>query len=82
MDHYSGMLMAGGNSYTTLVRSVYKNRTNYLLFLNSLSAAEKKFDKALKPHMNQETDGINHIVSLIETCSTKLRREEASKIFP
>lgn len=82
LDHYRDLLMSEGDSYESLIRSVYKNRTNYLLFLNSLSKAEKAFDNVLKPHLNNETSGVNDIVKKIETCATDLRREEASKIFP
>jgi len=82
LNHYGDLLMSEGSSYTSMVRSVYKNRTNYLLFLNSLGEAEKRFDRAFKPHMDKKTEGVNHIVSQIEACTTKLRREEAAKIFP
>ena len=82
VDHYSDLLACKGESYEDMVRSVYKNRTNYLLFLNSLGEAEKAFDNALKPHLKKDTNGVNDIVNTIEVCTTQLRREEASKIFP
>lgn len=82
VDHYSDLLTSQGDSYEEMIRSVYKNRTNYLLFLNSLGEAEKAFDNALKPHMKKDTDGVTDIVKKIEACTTRLRREEASKIFP
>lgn len=82
LDHYQDLLMSEGDSYESLIRSVYKNRTNFLLYLNRLGAAEKAFDKILKPHLKRETNGVNDIVSQIEACTTDLRRQEASKIFP
>lgn len=82
MDHYSDLLTSAGESYEEMVRSVYKNRTNYLLFLNNLGEAEKAFDNALKPHLQKDTNGVNDIVNKIEACTTQLRREEATRIFP
>ena len=82
MDHYSDLLASEGESYEEMVRLVYRNRTNYLLFLNSLGEAEKAFDNALKPHLKKDTNGVNDIVNKMEACTTRLRREEASKIFP
>lgn len=82
VDHYSDLLASKGDSYEEMVRLVYKNRTNYLLFLNSLGEAEKAFDNALKPHLKKDTEGVNDIVNTIEVCTTQLRREEASRIFP
>lgn len=82
MDHYSDLLTSAGESYEEMIRSVYKNRTNYLLFLNRLGEAEKAFDNALKPHLQKETDGVNDIVNKIEVRTTQLRRDEASRIFP
>ena len=81
LDHYRDLLVCEADTYENMVRAVYKNRTNYLLFLNSLSEAEKAFDRELKPHLEAETSGINSIVNKIESCSTELRRQEASKIF-
>ena len=37
VDHYRDLILAHGSTYAALVRSVYKNRTNYLLFLNRLN---------------------------------------------
>ena len=82
LEHYQDLLVSDGDSYESIVRSAYKNRTNYLLYLNSLGEAEKAFDNVLKPHLKKETNGVNDIVSQIESCTTRLRREEASKIFP
>ena len=82
VDHYTDLLASQGETYEEMVRSVYKNRTNYLLFLNSLGEAEKAFDNALKPHLKKDTNGVNDIVNRMEACTTQLRRDEASRIFP
>lgn len=82
LDHYGDLLVSGGDTYENMVRAVYKNKTNYLLYLNSLNEAEKAFDRALKPHLEAETNGVNGIVKKIESCSTELRRKEAATIFP
>lgn len=81
LDHYQDLILSDGDTYEGMVRAVYKNRTNYLLFLNSLSEVEKAFDNVLKPHLKKNTSGVNDIVNKIETCSGVLRREEAAKIF-
>ena len=81
LEHYRDLLVSDGDTYETMVRAVYKNKTNYLLFLNSLGEAERAFDSALKPHLEADTNGVNGIVKKIESCSTELRRQEAAKIF-
>ena len=37
------LLAAEGDSFEALVRSAYRNRTNYLLTLNRLNTVEKEF---------------------------------------
>lgn len=80
LDHYTDLLRTDGDSYESMVRSVYTSKTNYLLYLNSLNEAEKAFDKVLKPHI-EEANGVNDIVNKIEARSITLRRDEASRIF-
>ena len=82
VDHYSDLLASEGESYEEMIRSVYKNRTNFLLFLNSLGEAEKAFDNALKPHLKKDTNGVNDIVNRMEASTIQWRRNEASRIFP
>ena len=50
IDHYMDLLQAEGDQIEDLIKSVYKSRTNYLLFFNRLNSVEKKFNSALKPH--------------------------------
>lgn len=82
VDHYRDLILAQGSSYPDLVRSSYKNRTNYLLFLNRLNQLEHEFDAALKPHMEKTTDHVNGIIKLMEASTVALRRQRAEAIFP
>jgi hypothetical protein len=80
VDLYMDLLAANGDSFESLVRSAYRNRTNYLLILNRLSAVEKEFYAALKPHMTA-TEGAAAVIATIETQSQQLRRDLAESIF-
>jgi hypothetical protein len=82
VEHYRNLLLSEGEDFDSLVNSAYNDKSNYLLFLNRLNKAEKKFNKALKPHLKEEHNGINSIVDAMELRSEELRREIAEKIFP
>ena len=82
VDHYRDLIPAHGSSYAALVRSVYKSRTNYLLFLNRLNQVEREFDAALKPHIAKTTEGANGIIKLMEESTGSIRRQLAEEIFP
>ncbi len=82
IEHYKDLLRSEGETFESLVKSTYKNRTNYLLFANQLNQVEKRFNTALKPHLYETTEEVDNIVTTIEHCSEKLRRAEAEKIFP
>ncbi len=82
VDHYMDLLRADGDTYEALVRAVYKNRTNYLLFLNRLGQVEHQFDEALKPHLQKTTEGVNSIVRDMEKSAADFRRDHAQKVFP
>lgn len=81
VDHYRTLLQSDGDDIAYLITSAYGNLTGFLLFLNSLSNAEKDRDAALKPYLKKTQEGIDDIVSRIETLSEQLRREVAEKIF-
>ena len=81
-DHYADLLRAEGDSIEALVKSVYKNRTNFLLFLNRLNETEKRFNAALSPHLQTTTEGVEEIIARMEHASGVLWREEAERIFP
>ena len=82
MTHYKDLLRCEGDSFDALVRSAYKNKTNYLLFLNILNKSEKRFNSALKPHLLATTEGLDEIIERMEKGSEKLRYQEAERIFP
>ena len=81
LDHYLDLLRSEGDSFEALIRSVYKTKINYLLFLNHLNRVERQFNTALKPSLSKTTEGINHIVSNIEQRCKQLRAKEAERIF-
>ena len=81
IDHYADLLRARGETYEELVRSAYGNRSSFLLFVNGLNKVEKNLDSALKPDMEEVTEGFDEVVALIERFSDKLRREDAERIF-
>ena len=82
VEHYRDLILAPGSSYSALVKSTYKSRTNYLLFLNHLNQVERDFDKALKPHLETSTDDVNGIIKIMEESVISLRRQLAEEIFP
>jgi hypothetical protein len=82
VDHYRDLILAHGSNYGALVRSTYKSRTNYLLFLNRLNQVEREFDKALKPHIEKTTENVNGIIKLMEESTGSIRRQIAETIFP
>ena len=82
MTHYKDLLLCEGDSFDALVRSAYKNKTNYLLFLNILNKSEKRFNSALKPHLQATTKGVGEIIDRMEKGSEKLKHQEADRIFP
>jgi len=82
VEHFRDLILANGSSYPALVKSTYKTRTNYLLFLNHLNQVERNFDAALKPHLEKSTDDVNGIIKLMEESVISLRRQLAETIFP
>ncbi len=81
IEHYMELLMANGENIFELIRGVYKNKTNYLLFINQLNTVEKIFNGALIPHLPESIDGGQQIMSLMETCCDDWRRQQADLIF-
>jgi hypothetical protein len=80
VEHYTDLLSAAGDSYDALVRSAYRSRTDCLLALNRLSAAEKEFYAALKTQMSA-TEGAGDVIATIQEQSRQLRRELAERVF-
>ncbi len=82
LDHYRCLLQSKGDSFETLIRSAYKTRTNYLLFINHLNRVERQFNTALKPSLKETTEEVNNIVTAIEQRCEDLRRRDAENFFP
>lgn len=81
LQHYKDLLETEGNSGEDLIRSVYKTRSNYLLFLNQLKNAEKLFNAALTSHLDVSITDATTIIKTMEDQSASYRRQEAEKIF-
>ena len=79
-DYYMDLLTANGDTFESLVRSAYRNRSTCLLVLNRLDAVEKDFYDALKPQL-VPTEGAAEIIHTIEKHSRQLRRDLAEHIF-
>ena len=80
VDFYMDLLVANGDSFESLVRSAYRNRTNYLLTLNRLGTVEREFYAAVKPQL-AATEGAADVIAAIESQSQQLRRDLAESIF-
>lgn len=81
VEYYTDLLMSEGKDFDSLVRSAYRNRTNYLIFLNRLNQAEKVLNTSLKPNISETQEVVESIVCTMELCSEKLRKESAERIF-
>ncbi len=79
--HYRDLLKAEGDSYDTLTRNAYGNRTHYLLFLHQLNRVENRFNTAVTSHMEQSNGNIPVTLSRMARSSENLRRDQAEKIF-
>ena len=80
--HYTDLLKAGGEDMDALLRSAYRNRGNYLLYLNQLGRAERDLDQVLAPVLAEEHPAVGETIALIEQQIEQLRRSEAERIFP
>ncbi len=81
VDHYADLLRSRGHDVPSLIRSAYKSRTNYLLFLNRLNKAEKALADILRPQTANAAADIDFIVKAMEIHSERLGRERAELIF-
>ena len=82
LDHYRDLILAHGGTYPGLVHATYRNRTNYLLFLNRLNQAEREFNASLKPILQPTTEDVHDIIELMEESAAGIRRQRAEEIFP
>lgn len=81
VEHYVDLLAADGDNCDILIRRAYRKRSNYLLFVNQIGKLEKRFDAALKPHLEEVAEGVNDIVARMEQATEKYRRQFADEIF-
>jgi len=82
VDHFSDLLRSYGHDMPSLIRSAYKSRMNYLLFLNRLNKTEKALADALRPQTGNTAADIDFIMKAMEINSERLGRERAERIFP
>ncbi|MDF1593104.1 MAG: NF038143 family protein [Desulfobacterales bacterium] len=82
VSHYTDLMRSEGDTMESLVRSFYKTRTNYLLFVNQLNQTERALNAVLKPHLTESVERIDEIISAMETNSEKIRRYHAETVFP
>ena len=80
MGHYRSLLSRSGPDYASLVRSAYKSRHDFQIFLRRLNEAEIAVNKAALRAFHND-DESRRVVSEIEKNSALLRQEEARKIF-
>lgn len=81
VEHYADLLRSYGHDMPSLIRSTYKSRTNYLLFLNRLNKAEKALTEALRPQTANAAADIDFIMKAMEINSERLGRERAERLF-
>lgn len=81
VEYYQLLLQAEGDSFDELVRISHKNKSNYLLCINKLNQAERKFADALAPLLPGETESISQVVLRMESCVEEFRRDQAAEIF-
>lgn len=82
VDHYIELLHSDGEDIHAMIRKAYGSRTNYLLYLNQLSKAEKKLNASIESHLSPEHKNITETIRRIETVSEDMRRREAERFFP
>ena len=81
VEHYADLLRSHGHDVPSLIRSAYKSRMNYLLFLNRLNKAEKALTEALRPDTAESAGDIEFIVKAMEISTDRLGRQRADLIF-
>jgi len=81
VEHYADLLRSYGCDAPSLIRSAYKTRTNYLLFLNRLNKDERVLAEALRPQETHAAAEFDLIMKAMEIHSERLGRERARSIF-
>ena len=80
--HYADLLRAAGTEYREFIHMVYRNRMNFLLFLNQQNQLEKNLNAALGNHVAESAQDVVETIARIEACSAELRRLQAEVLFP
>ena len=81
IKHYQELILSNGEDYERLARASYRNKMNYLLFLNSLTKAEKNFSTALRSHIDENIQILDETIERIDHHTEILRRKAAERIF-
>ena len=81
VTHYTDLFKADGSNVDALLRSAYRTRSNYLLFLNRLGQVEKDLDRVLAPSLVEDHPTVGETIALIEQQIAQLRRTEAERVF-
>lgn len=80
-EFYRGLLESEGDSYAELAKARYGEKGSYLLILNSLNDAEKKFYKALRKHLKETVNDAGDVIRKMEKSLDTLRRNEVDFVF-
>lgn len=81
VEHYIELLQAKGDDYEDLVRTTYRNQTNFMLFHNRLNRAEQRIDAALRPKLQKDVEGADSVIKTMEAQAETLRRHLSERIF-
>ena len=81
VDHYADLLGAGGGSLEEMIRRVFRNRTNYQLFLRRLGDKERQFHAVLQPSVEETTPEAGLVIARMEAGAETLRKEHAAAVF-
>jgi hypothetical protein len=79
--HFRLLLAAAGDSYPALVRSGYRNKSNYMLFYRKLGKAETAFNMALLPTIDGDSTDLCQVTDMMAEGMNDLRCREADEIF-
>jgi hypothetical protein len=79
--HYRLLLNAKGDSYPALVRSGYRNKSNYLLFCRQLGKVESAFNMAILPTIDGERGELHFVTETMTEGLSNQRLREAEEIF-
>jgi hypothetical protein len=79
--HFTELMRTEGNSLKKMVRTAYRRRENYLMYLHQLNESEKALNQALLPDLDKKNHGVQETITLIEKSCRRLRRKDAENLF-